>query len=1019
MDDNSWDKTQLPASSKNLISERKRRKKLNDQLFALRAAVPNISKMDKASIIKDAIDYIQTLQDQEQRIQNEVNELNKIYHDAILSTTNNFSHKNLIAEGALGKVYKGQLKRIKVAIHRLDCKHGQGDELEAEISMIKSLEHKNITSILGYSDENNEKIIIYKAFHGTLNQHLRNQTLTWAQRLQICLGVARGLNYIHYDYDVIHCDINSSKIILEENWEPKIYGFELSTKYPQSWRHRLLFSRYFDTNNLTPKYDVYCFGVLLLEVLCGRKPVITNDGVQEELYQIIDPYLRKQMDSQTLAHFTNIAYKCLNQQHVQRPTMDQIVKDLEEVLELHWKHADLNEHSKATVEGTSSNNLKMDFLNIPLREIRQATNGFSQACFVGSGGYAHVYRAKLDVLDTQSLSSMEGKSKDEVPKISKTVAIKRIANRADEQAKQGFLTEIELLSSCKHPNIVSLLGFCDEAGEMILVYEFAFKGSLADYLVSTDTVILTWTQRIKICLDIASGISYLHTDMEGKPRIIHRDIKSDNVLFDENMNAKLADFGLSKLHPTNQQPSTIYSKNIAGTTLYMDPEYLATGKYKRESDIYSFGVVLFEILSGRVAYDSIYTNENDLGLAPIARRRFSEGTLKELIDPKIIEEDDGQIFTLNRRPNQDSFHTFAKISYQCLAETQAKRPTIKVVIQKLQKALKLQGETVVLLRFRLSDIVSATENFAEAYRIGLDTIGTVYKAELNHFSNISSLAKEGKNDDELSKNRITVAIKHITSREGGQGKQEFFEELEMRASYKHPNIVSLLGFCDEGDDMILVYEPVSERSLEDYLKSVDKTDTFTWTQRLHTCLAIAHALNHLHTNIVNLLRKIHIDIKSANIKLDKNWGAKIAYFVSSKLQANQEVGMKVYEDPEYERTGKLERRSDVYFFGVVLFEIYCGRVAYDPVYVKENEEGLAPIARQCFKDGTIHEMIDPSLQGKMGEDIFTSPNKKSLNTFLKIAFHCLGEAAKRPTMEVVIEELKSALNLQVLEGVDT
>ncbi|KAM0038414.1 putative protein kinase RLK-Pelle-CR4L family transcription factor bHLH family [Helianthus debilis subsp. tardiflorus] len=270
MDDNSWDKTQLPASSKNLISERKRRKKLNDQLFALRAAVPNISKMDKASIIKDAIDYIQTLQDQEQRIQNEVNELNKIYHDAILSTTNNFSHKNLIAEGALGKVYKGQLKRIKVAIHRLDCKHGQGDELEAEISMIKSLEHKNVTSILGYSDENNEKIIIYKAFHGTLNQHLRNQTLTWAQRLQICLGVARGLNYIHYD--VIYCDINSSKIILEENWEPKIYGFELSTKYPQSWRHRLLFSRYFDTNNLTPKYDVYCFGVLLLEVLCGRKP---------------------------------------------------------------------------------------------------------------------------------------------------------------------------------------------------------------------------------------------------------------------------------------------------------------------------------------------------------------------------------------------------------------------------------------------------------------------------------------------------------------------------------------------------------------------------------------------------------------------------------------------------------------------------------------------------------------------------------------------------------------------------
>ncbi|KAM0005570.1 putative protein kinase RLK-Pelle-CR4L family [Helianthus debilis subsp. tardiflorus] len=207
----------------------------------------------------------------------------------------------------------------------------------------------------------------------------------------------------------------------------------------------------------------------------------------------------------------------------------------------------------------------------------------------------------------------------------------------------------------------------------------------------------------------------------------------------------------------------------------------------------------------------------------------------------------------------------------------------------------------------------------------------------------------------------------------------------MRTSYKHSNIVSLLGFCDEGDKLILVYEPVSGRSLDDHLKSVDKTDTFTWTQRLHTCLDIAYALNHLHTNIVNLQRIIHIDIKSANIKLDKNWGAKIAYFVNSKLHpANQEVGMKVYEDPEYETTGELERESDVYSFGVVLLEIYCGRVAYDLIYINESDKGLAPIARQCFIDGTIIAgLIDPSLKEEMGEDILTSPNKKSLITFLK------------------------------------
>ncbi|KAI3796910.1 hypothetical protein L1987_39597 [Smallanthus sonchifolius] len=510
----------------------------------------------------------------------------------ILSATNNFSDENLITEDALGKVYKGQLLQynnlMNVAIRRFDCKYGKGDDLQMEISMLKTLKHNNIASMFRRYDENNEKIIIYKqAFHGTLHQHLSDPSLTWSQRLQICLGVAHALSYIHYD--VIHCDIRSSKIFLDKDWEPKIYGFELSTKYPQSWTHRVLFASYFDTNNVTPTYDVYCFGVLLFEVLCGRKPLITNEGVEEELDKIIDPKLRKQIDTESLALFTNIAHNCLKQQLVHRPTMDHIVKQLEEVLELQCKHANL-EPSIAAEEGTSSNSLKI--LKIPLSEIKLATNDFDDSYYVGCGGYGIVYKAKLDVLDIQNLSWMDGKCEGELPKITKTVAIKRIYSRTDEQGKQGFLTELELLTTCKHPNIVSLLGFSREAREMILVYEYAFKGSLSDYLASGGkTVNLTWTQRLQICLDIAHGINYLHTDMEGKPRIIHRDIKSENILLDENLNAKVADFGLSKFHPMKQQASTIHTKNIAGTQVYLDPEYLTTFKYKRASDIYSFGVV--------------------------------------------------------------------------------------------------------------------------------------------------------------------------------------------------------------------------------------------------------------------------------------------------------------------------------------------------------------------------------------------------------------------------------------------
>ncbi|KAK1410884.1 hypothetical protein QVD17_37426 [Tagetes erecta] len=444
--------------------------------------------------------------------------------------------------------------------------------------------------------------------------------------------------------------------------------------------------------------------------------------------------------------------------------------------------------------------------------------------------------------------------------------------------------------------------------------------------------------------------------------------------------------------------------------LYVDPEYLTTGKYKRGSDIYSFGVVLFEVLSGSMAQDSIYTDENDMGLAPIARRRFKNGTLKELIDPEMIEEDD-LIFILNKAPNQDSFDAFSKIAYRCLAETQAKRPTMEVVINELQNALKLQEDTVVLSKFLLRDIELATKNFAETYCIGLDTNGTMYKAKLHQFVDNSTL---GADVDEPSKKRnITVAIKRITSRKGRRGKQGFLEEFEMRV-YKHPNIVSLLGFCDKGDEMILVYEHVSGGSLDDYLKSVEKVDAFTWTHRLHMCLEIARGLDHLHTKMA-YGSTIQTDIRSANIMLEKDGEAKIGYFVISNLHpTNEGMEMKVYEDPEFETTGKMKKECAIYSFGVVLFEIFCGRVAYDPVYTKENEKGLAPIARQCCDDGTIERLMDLRLKKETGHADISAltrrPDQDSLEAFLKIAYTCLGEAVKRPTMEMVIKELERALN---------
>ncbi|PWA89349.1 protein kinase-like domain-containing protein [Artemisia annua] len=269
----------------------------------------------------------------------------------IVTATSNFAAENLIKEDSFGKDYKG-----------------------------KMLRSGHMTDIVARS-ENGEKIIVYEhAAHGSLDRHLTNATLTWFRRLQICIGVARALSHVHYD--VIHCDINSSKIFLDKDWEAKLSGFELSTKYPETWKHRLLFSHHFDNSGnidpvylknatVTPKYDVYSFGVVLFEVLCGRKATIGDSGVDQSLAEmakrhfeerkldeIIVQGLRKQMDLESLAIFSNTAYNCLKE-HVKRPTMDQVVKDLEEALEHQWKRDNI-EQSAAADKDLSSNRLKVN-----------------------------------------------------------------------------------------------------------------------------------------------------------------------------------------------------------------------------------------------------------------------------------------------------------------------------------------------------------------------------------------------------------------------------------------------------------------------------------------------------------------------------------------------------------------------------------------------------------------------------------------------------------------------------------
>ncbi|GKC41596.1 kinase-like domain, phloem protein 2-like protein, partial [Tanacetum coccineum] len=307
----------------------------------------------------------------------------KLSFQDIKSATNNFAQENIISEFRFGRIRKGRLlhseQLIDIIVKRFYFENVKDESKKfwTEILMLSSLKHKNLVSLIGFYEDVDNKIIIYKKeANESLEKYLSDETFTWMQRLKICVGVANALSYLHYDpgrdFSVIHCNIRSSNILLDDDeWEPKLSGFELSLKNTVTRRHRILLTRdaieniyldpkYKKSGGVTHKSDIYSFGVVLFEVLCGRSAVLpdeeSGEGLLSQLAKsrlddMIDPHLREQMDPETFKIFSEIAYYCVQEERAKRPHIDQVVNRLEKALQLQWKREN-------PVDRTSSNRLK-------------------------------------------------------------------------------------------------------------------------------------------------------------------------------------------------------------------------------------------------------------------------------------------------------------------------------------------------------------------------------------------------------------------------------------------------------------------------------------------------------------------------------------------------------------------------------------------------------------------------------------------------------------------------------------
>ncbi|KAL7101845.1 hypothetical protein ACP275_08G080200 [Erythranthe tilingii] len=684
--------------------------------------------------------------------------------------TRDFSSGLVIGSGGFGKVYKGLIDngQVFVAVKRLKPNSHQGPhEFLTEIETLSELRHVNLVSLIGYCNDHGEMILVYDFMAGgTLSDQLYKlerdgyscSPLTWKQRLDICIGAGRGLDYLHTGNGVIHRDVKPSNILLDENLVAKVADFGLAKTEDKNNLHSHVSTKvkgtywymdphYHKTSELTRKSDSYSFGVVLLEVLCGR-PVLDSRAEGEErilpiwarskisegkVDQIVASSLREEISVDSLKTFVGVAERCLDDEPKNRPTMSQIVVQLEmaleqheskqplvlneseDVLELngvanssgeidlsrqpttvsnslaeitptpkeqrnskvvslpsgkkHGRKATINKPSRlwpwdafwSKVKSSKKIELLLSAKSVnketaetfmPAADIKvfdwdtilAGTQQFSSSNIVGRGGWSTVYKAML-------------------PPSGQLVAVKRFSTSSRPGSLDKFKNEILLLPKLQHPNIIKLLGYCIHKKEKLLVYEFMTNTSLESFIFCINEGRLQWSLRFKIITGIAQGVFYLHQD--SGLRVIHRDLKLSNILLDFDMNPKICTFALSRTLTEHQ--SELETSNVVGTFGYISPECLTHATYSVHSDMYSFGIVVLEMVSGKRIYEPTYS------LVDYAWKLWNKGRPLDMVDESLFG-----VFSA------DEALRCIQVGLLCTQHEPMYRPTMPCVLKMLQ-----------------------------------------------------------------------------------------------------------------------------------------------------------------------------------------------------------------------------------------------------------------------------------------------------------------------------------------------
>ncbi|KAG8643468.1 hypothetical protein MANES_11G040585v8 [Manihot esculenta] len=538
----------------------------------------------------------------------------------LASVTGHFSLNNIIGLGGFGHVFKASLDGEIRAIKRLNFPDVQSEGgLEREIMVVKSVSHKNLVELVGYCIDGANRLLILKYFpNGSLRSKLHGSgdVLDWEKRMKMATGEPK----------IIHLNIKPDNILLDEDFEPKITDFGLAHFFTETTTHISKSSVMGTQVYYSDKSDIYSFGITLLELITGRKPldngtdIVTwanlriKKALNGKYANFVDSKLRS-FDDEQMHRMVSCINSCLNQPPNSRPTMEKI---------------------RLILEGKS-----------PLEEL-YGHEGL-QLSMIYKGGLGQIF-----------IGSLNGEIR----------AINKLKNLPDLQFEGDFERQIRVFHSIRHKNLIELLGYCIDGPNRFLILEYFPNGSLK-YKLHESQNVLDWKKRMKIAIGSARGLEYLHEQCN--PKIIHLDIKPNNIILDHNFEPKISDFGLSTFFTDDD--SDISESYIRGTQVYMDPAAFQSEKYSDKSDVYSFGITLLELITGRKPIHkgvTIVTWANPL--------------IEQVLDGKYMDFVDSRLQSFD----YEEMHRMIFCANSCINQSPKSRPSMKKIFLAFEGLLPLE-----------------------------------------------------------------------------------------------------------------------------------------------------------------------------------------------------------------------------------------------------------------------------------------------------------------------------------------